>query len=147
MRQVLSHYQAIIPNNSVAFDLSHTIGIEGVIDLLNTYVDDKEVASINEQLHFFVPIMVMFEEDLIGAVGTIRFSREYHLFPTMEEHQLGAIVSYLGKEFILFYDSELRLNIGYNGSLYCFEDSKTYHDDAEIIYSVCCEQIDFNTVI
>lgn len=148
MRQVLSHYQAVIPNNTIPFDLSRAIGIDGLIDLLTQEsIDDDDVAVLNDQIRFIVPVMVMFEEDLLGDIGTIRLTREHHLFPTMEEHQLGAVIRYLGKEFVVFYDSELRLNIGCNGSLYCFDDSKTYSDDQEIIYSICCEHVDITQFV
>ena len=156
MKQIPSHYQAVLPSTTPAFNFEKAIGIDNLLDILTDYYEDTVDAckEMNELYQFFIPYEDEFEseEDLLLAnlkIGKIKFIDDDDKLPTANSESIGAIVSLCGKEYIIFIDDNLNMCVGHNGELCCFSESDSFIDDCNELYwylfgGIYPEQIESN---
>lgn len=141
MKQIISHYQALPTPKSKILDIDKFMDPDILVGLVldNAVFTDREVEMLNQDFEFIAPDIDVFTLDKEIPYGTICFSRDGDYFPTMDAEACGAIVGYRGKIFAVFYDTEYRLNVGHNGTLYCFSHENDVMDDADEIYQFIFE--------
>lgn len=130
MKQILSHYQAVLP---IHIEDDKVIDIENLLlsILFGEEYTDNEVAGLNEIYKHLIPDVFMDRED--DEIARISFTREARYFPTMYPENCGCRIMYKGKEYFVGYDAEDRFIIGFNGSLYYFDD-QSIDEDCEVAY-------------
>lgn len=144
MKQINSHYQALLAPLYPAYSIDLAMDIEEVIGVLDARVTNaKKVAeNLNEKFFFFITEKDDEELTESNAIGTIRFTCEDALLPTCMPDQIGVIISVKGKTFVCYYDENANMCIGFNGALYCYSDNPTWVDDYNELYWFIFEQID-----
>lgn len=130
MKQILSHYQAVLPLQN---DIEKFIDISDLVYqvLFGAEYTDEQVKELNNKYKHIIADVIMDRQD--DEVGRISFTREAQYFPTMYPESCGCRIMYKGKEYLVGYDAEDRLTIGFNNTLFCFDDH-AIEDDCETIY-------------
>lgn len=146
-KQIPGHYQAVQRTTSSVFDVEQTTDVECLMSLFfdnksGQRYSDEDIATFNRSWKFFVADLDELEDTPNDVViGTIKFSREASLFPTMNAGDMGCIISLLGREYTICYNAEGEFTIGHNGVLYCFSNSESWVDDINEFYWFVIENI------
>lgn len=150
-KQIPGHYQAVQRTVFNPFSINDSVDVESLMGFLydvHTEPDAwaEEAEYFTENMRFFVPDFDEYNEDPESCIiGRIKLSREASLFPTMHANGLGAVISICGREYAVCYNAEGEFTIGHRDVLYCFSNSSCWADDVNEFYWFVVENTIPNT--
>lgn len=122
-----THYQPIRPLRYPGLSLKNAMCLEELLFELGANSVEKPLEP---------RCLIDHQETQLDTWAVVEFSDSLHLFPTARSEDIGAIVSYMGKTYYVWFDEDFKLNIGINGKIYCFNNDSFVEDFYDIYHTV-----------